>query len=70
MTNTERAREIINCRKQMKKLTHEFMLTKDFTIANEKLDELNKLSTKVSILKQEQKENSFISKLKQKLGLH
>lgn len=69
MTNHDRAQEIKTYNKQVRKLIGEFMKASDIAIADEKLKEATELSTKVAILKQEMKENGFIAKLKQKLGL-
>lgn len=69
MTKHERAKEIATYRKEMKKLVHEFMTAENIAAADVKLDELTILSAKVAELKQEQKKNGLITKLKKKIGL-
>lgn len=70
MTKHDRMKEITTLRKQMKKLTKEFMMATDFAVADAKLNELTSLATRVAILKQEQKENGLFATFKKKLGLH
>ena len=70
MTNHERAKEIKTYNKQVRKLIGEFMKASDVATADMKLKEATELSSKVAILKQEMKENGFIAKLKNKMGLH
>ena len=69
MSNYEINKKIATCEDEMAVLMHEFMSTTDFVSANEKLDELVRMSTQVGELKAQKKNNGLFTRIKTKLGL-